>query len=169
MNVWFAKIIVSKCRASYFIIFYISSTPDCAWIRTLFRWLNVEIPTCPNLQFFVEPATPVWAAITVFSPISTLWAIWIWLSKLYSFSDNCRTHCCSINRRTRTYIYIIFNITFPIWGIFSIRSIRIWCKTKPSEPIIAPEWIVQLLPIMSLVNFLLQQTTALSSPTTLSQ
>jgi hypothetical protein len=95
------------------------------------RWLNVRkfqlAHQSSRFTNFVEPATPVWAAITVFSLNFNIMSNLDLVVELYSFSDNCRTHC-SINRRT-TDIYIIFNNYIPIWGIL-VRSIRIWCKTK---------------------------------------
>ncbi len=128
-------------------------TPALAWILTLSPILICpEKPTCPpTIQFLpilVEPEMPVSAAITVFSPISTLCATWIRLS---SFTPR-----LIIVEPMVALSMVVFDpistsssmITLPIWATLTYPLLSVGAKPKPSLPMITPECIMHLAPIM---------------------
>ena len=108
----------------------------------------------PNKLFlptFVEPDIPDWAAITVFFPISTLWPICI---KLSSFTPSLIIVDSRVALSITAFdpIFTLFLIiTSPTWGILLYEPSASGKNPKPSLPIIAPEWIVQLDPIFELL------------------
>ena len=80
------------------------------------------MPTCPPiLQFspiLVDPAIPVWAAITVFFPISTLWATWIWLSSLTPWRMMVDPKVALSIVVPDPMSTLSSMTTLPVWGIF---------------------------------------------------
>ena len=108
------------------------------------------MPTCPaRKQFeptFEVPAMPVWADDTVFSPICTLWPIWIRLS---SFTPR-RMMVESVLARSMQVLAPISTsssmTTLPSWGILSNPPAALGMNPKPSAPITAPAWRMQRLP-----------------------
>jgi hypothetical protein len=94
---------------------------------------NSNLHQSSRFTNFCWTCNPVWAAITVLSNFNIMSNLDLVVA--LPLSDNCRTHCCSINRRTRTDIYIIFNNYIPIWGF--LVYVPSGAKPKPSEPIIA--------------------------------
>jgi len=107
--------------------------------------------TCPPIKQFsptlVEPATPDWAAITVFLPISTLWAIWIRLSNLTPLRIIVEPKVALSIVVAEPISTLSSIITLPICGIFCCSPFSSGKKPKPSAPIIAPELILQFFPI----------------------
>ena len=104
------------------LLFTLLVTADLPNIITLSPTIKWPLtPACPPIwQFspiFEDPAIPHWAAITVFLPITTLWAIWIWLSSLTPsciIVDPKVALSIEVNAPTLTLFFII---TLPIWGI----------------------------------------------------
>ena len=77
------------------------------------------------LPSLVLPEMPLWAAITVFSPMTTLWATWIRLSSLTPFLIRVSP---SVARSMVVQAPISTSssrTTIPICGIFSIRAVRL--------------------------------------------
>ena len=137
-------------------LFIFFDIPDCAAYFTLSPSLRCPItPTWPPnklfLPTFVEPDIPDWAAITVFSPISTLWPICI---KLSSFTPSLiivdSSVALSITVFDPIFTFLLI-ITFPTWGIVLYEPSEFCKNPKPSLPITAPEWIVQFSPILELL------------------
>jgi len=113
----------------------------------------------------VVPAIPVFAAIAVFSPIMTLWAMWTRLSILTPL-------WISVSLMVPLSIVVLAPIEtlFPIWtfprcAIASQFLSFLRALPKPSEPIIEPGEIIQLLPIwqFSYMNSILNNTIRLNS------
>ena len=100
------------------------------------------MPTCPARKqlcpTFEVPAMPVWAEETVFSPICTLWPIWIRLS---SFTPR-RMIVESVLARSMQVLAPISTssstTTLPSCGILSKPPAALGMKPKPSAPITAP-------------------------------
>ncbi|MPN59003.1 hypothetical protein SDC9_206720 [bioreactor metagenome] len=110
-----------------------------------------EIPTWPpNITLFPifdEPAIPVCEAITESSPISTLCAT---CTKLSSLTPFLMMVLPNVARSIVVFEPISTSssiTTFPVCGIFLYVPSSDGANPKPSEPITALAWIIQLLPI----------------------
>ena len=110
------------------------------------------MPTCPPIIQFspilVEPAIPVCAAITVFLPISTLCAIWIWLSNFTPLLRMVEPNVALSMVVPAPISTLSSIITFPVWGTLIYSPFSLGEKPKPSAPIITPLWITEWFPII---------------------
>jgi len=91
---------------------------------------------------------PVWADDTVFSPICTLWPIWIRLS---SFTPRRMTVESVLARSMQVLAPISTSssiTTLPSWGILSNPPAALGMNPNPSAPITAPAWRMQFAPTM---------------------
>jgi hypothetical protein len=67
--------------------------------------------------------------------------------QLYTFADDGRAHGCPVNSSVGAYFNIIFNNNVTYLATFLYLPSAVGAKPKPSLPIMAPEWMITLLPI----------------------
>ena len=101
--------------------------------------IDAHLPTdhAQRAPMVVDPAIPVWAAMTVCLPMLTLWATWMRLSSL---TPSPRTVDPSVARSMVVPAPISHPspmTTLPSWGTFSYRP-SAGAKPNPSAPMMAP-------------------------------